>query len=81
MEFKQLNKSDFDRVRDEAVDDILKKIAVHSPNGSLIKATRLGYNEGYKQALRDWSIWKDGSQLIGCMQLSIKDIIENIDQI
>ena len=81
MEFQHINQPDFDRERDGAVNDILKKITSHSPNGSLTKAAREGYNEGYKQALRDWSIWKDGSQLIGCMQYSIKDLIEDINQI
>lgn len=41
--------------------------------------SRLYYDEGYKKALDDYAIWKDGVQVIGCMETPIKEIIAKID--
>lgn len=38
------------------------------------------YRSGYAAALRDYAIWKDGSQTIGAMQRDIKDIITEMDK-
>jgi hypothetical protein len=90
MEFKHLNQPDFDRERDGRFKELLIKLMrehpqTYCPEGTLyrynLKVARLSYNEGYKQALRDWSIWKDGGQHIGCMQHDIKEIIADVDNI
>ena len=36
------------------------------------------YDEGYTQALLDFGIWKDGTQVIGCLETSVKEIVESI---
>jgi hypothetical protein len=83
MEFKHLNQPDFDRERDGATSKIIDTMFHDKwwafPPPSVADFARRVYNEGYKQALRDWSIWKDGVQHIGCMQRSIKEIIEEVD--
>ena len=77
MEFEHLNQPDFDRERDGAFDEIMENEPMHVPTYVLRRA----YNEGYKQCLRDWSLWKDGVQHIGCMQRDIKEIIAEVDKI
>jgi hypothetical protein len=88
MEFEHLNQPDFDRERDGTVEDIVSDVLLGIPTSATTYSTNKGrkiarraYNEGYKQALRDWSIWKDGVQHIGCMQHDIKEIIEEVDKI
>lgn len=90
MEFKILNQPDFDRERDGIVKDLLIKAMrehpqTYCPEGTAyrynLKVARRSYNEGYKQALRDWSLWKDGVQQIGCMQHDIKVIMSEVDLI
>jgi len=41
--------------------------------------SRLYYNKGYKQALSEYAIWKDGVQVIGCLETPIKEIFAKID--
>lgn len=36
------------------------------------------YDEGYMQAISEYGIWKDGTQVIGCMETSVQEIIESI---
>lgn len=83
MEFKHLSQPDFERERDGAVRKANEEIWEHTKGGlpPINTIARKTYNEGYKQALRDWSIWKDGSQRIGCMQHDIKEIIADVDKI
>lgn len=38
------------------------------------------YKSGYEAALRDYAIWKDGSQTIGAMQRDIKEIIKEMNE-
>jgi len=88
MEFEHLNQPDFDRERDGAVEDIVSDVLLGIPTSATTYSTNKGrkiarkaYNEGYKQCLRDWSLWKDGVQHIGCMQRDIKEIIAEVDKI
>jgi hypothetical protein len=83
VKFKHLNQPYFDRERDGAVSEIIdkNKAEVYPWGARPWPQFRQAYNEGYKQALRDWSIWKNGVQHIGCMQRPIKEIIEEVDKI
>lgn len=38
----------------------------------------VGFDEGFKYALEMFSIWKDGTQRIGCLETPIKEIFEGI---
>jgi hypothetical protein len=85
MEFKHLNQPDFDRERDGIVKELLIKLRrehpqTYCPEGTSyrysLEVARLSYNEGYKQALRDWyagfSMWAAPS---------VDEIIEEVDKI
>lgn len=52
MEFKHLNQPDYDRERDGAVQKIMRN--PHRHDWSVARVACEAYNEGYKQALRDW---------------------------
>jgi hypothetical protein len=54
-----LDISKYDLNRDGATHKINKIIKSTSPVGSLTRAMRLAYNEGYKQALSDISVTPD----------------------
>jgi len=38
------------------------------------------YKAGYKQALDHYGIWKDGIQVIGCLETPVKEIIKKVDK-
>lgn len=37
------------------------------------------WRDGYIQAIKDFGIWKDGVQRIGCLETPIKEIIARLD--
>lgn len=39
-----------------------------------------GYRQGYKDALRDFAWWKDGTQYVGCGIKTLKEEIEEIEE-
>ena len=38
-----------------------------------------GWVDGYIQAIKDYGIWKDGVQRIGCLETPIKEIIAKLN--
>lgn len=66
-----LDISKYDLNRDGATHKINKIIKSTSPVGSLTKAMRMAYNEGYQQALRDVLASPDW--------LDLNKIIEEVD--
>lgn len=66
MKFKYLNREHFENTRSWAINEIM--------NNKPEQAIRRAYNKGYKQALFDWCIWKDGIQ-------KVNDLIEEINEI
>ena len=52
MEFKYLDQSDFEKKRGDAVNGVMREISKHPPSGSLQRATKIAYNEGFKACLR-----------------------------
>jgi len=57
----------------------LKTVFSDASNKQIKSTSRPYYNEGYKQALDDYAIWKDGVQVIGCLETPIKEIFAKID--
>ena len=39
------------------------------------------YDEGYIQAISDYGIWKDGTQVIGCMETPVREVVSFIENI
>ena len=37
------------------------------------------YDEGYIQAISDYGIWKDGIQVIGCMETPVREVVSFIE--
>jgi len=90
MEFEHINQPDYDRERDGTTKELLIKLRrehpqTYCPEGTTnrynLKVARLSYNEGYKQALRDWGKKLSSSEYIGCVDSSVGEIIEDIDKI
>ena len=46
---------------------------------SKIELCEESYREGYKDAVKNYSIWKDGEQLVGCMATPLKVVINEIN--
>jgi hypothetical protein len=38
-------------------------------------ALSIGYRAGYTEALKDFGIWKNGVQHIGCLETPIKEVL------
>lgn len=46
-----------------------------TPGHSVIEA----YCDGYIQALRDFAVWKDGAQLVGCGVLTLEEVARRVE--
>lgn len=81
--FKHINQPDFDRERDGAIIEIKKDMVLHGNTAlpSFTETARRAYNEGYKQAVRDWGARWTTDQYRGCVESSVKEIIEEVDKI
>ncbi len=42
---------------------------------SLTKERRLGFIEGQIQGIRDYAIWKNGEQKVGCLEKPLKEVL------
>ena len=38
------------------------------------------YREGYRQALQDYAVWKDGTQTVGCGIKTLKQATEDFEK-
>jgi hypothetical protein len=52
MKFKYLHQSNFERKRDDAINEVMGEIVKYLPDGSLQRTARIAYNEGFKACLR-----------------------------
>ena len=39
------------------------------------------YDAGYIQAISDYGVWKDGTQVIGCMETPVREVVSFIENI
>lgn len=42
------------------------------------RVRELSWVRGYAQAIRDYGIWSNGTQHIGCLETPIKEVIKNL---
>lgn len=50
--------------------------------GSVFAATDLlerVYREGYKHAVENYAVWKDGEQFVGVLRRPLKKVLEEVD--
>ena len=40
----------------------------------------IAFKKGYIQAIKDYGIWKNGTQTIGCMETPVKEVIQKIEK-
>lgn len=61
----------FDKMPPHVVAEIKAKMSQSSQKSFALES----WMEGYAEAVRDFSVWKDGKQTIGVMQLDPKQVI------
>jgi len=86
MEFKHLSQPDFDRERDGAIEEILGREWWREAFPSMIDFAKQTYNEGYKQALKDWAAYfangghRAANIGFGTLLKEIKEEVDKIDK-
>jgi hypothetical protein len=52
MEFKYLHQFNFEKKREDAINEVMGEIVKHPPKESLQRTAKIAYNEGFKACLR-----------------------------
>lgn len=66
-------------VKLECVKDASEDEGYMSYELSKLKLCEESYREGYKDAVRNYAIHKDGEQLVGCMATPLKVVLNEVD--
>lgn len=82
MELKHISPPEFGRERGEVIKSILRRAWETSVSDNVHwSGLQRAYNEGYKQALRDWYYGFNSKEWVGCVRPSVEEIIEEVDKI
>lgn len=68
-------------VKLECVDDSRDDECYMTYEMSKVKLCDESYREGYKDAVRNYAIHKDGDQLVGCMGTPLKVVLKEVDNL
>lgn len=58
----------------EEVQDLKKELLASR------QATLAAYRQGYRDALTNYAIYKNGVQVVGCMETPLKEVIQRDEQ-